>query len=205
MQPPEDKTPQVDSQVPPESGVPSRRRLLHGAITAVPVLLTLASRPVLGNTACATPSAAGSPGSNARTQQVCQGMSASYWSSNPSAWPTPYVAGTSSSSRLRTTAVGGSVTPATLFHSSTTGFAGTLFGGKPLSEVLQMPNTGTQGAGKYCAAALLNARSGRTPPLTETIVRNLWNGLITRGYYEPTAGVKWYADDIVRYIRTTIG
>jgi len=55
------------------------------------------------------------------------------------------------------------------------------------------------------AAALLNARSGRTPVLTEATVRNMWNDLINRGYFEPTAGVRWGATQIISYIRTTMG
>ena len=40
--------------------------------------------------------------------------------------------------------------------------------------------------------------------LSETVVRNMWNDLISRGYYEPTAGIRWTAPDIVAYIKTTI-
>ena len=56
----------------------------------------------------------------------------------------------------------------------------------------------------YIVAALLNARAGRTPMLNETYVRAMWNDLINRGYYEPTAGIRWGATEIVAYIKTTI-
>jgi hypothetical protein len=58
--------------------------------------------------------------------------------------------------------------------------------------------------GRYTVAALLNARSGRSPMLSETVVRNMWNDLINRGYFEPTAGVRWGAAEIAAYIQTTI-
>jgi hypothetical protein len=40
--------------------------------------------------------------------------------------------------------------------------------------------------------------------LSETVVRNMWNDLISRGYFEPTAGIRWGAAEIVAYIQTTI-
>ena len=61
------------------------------------------------------------------------------------------------------------------------------------------------GLGRYIAAALLNARAGRTPVLDEFGVRAMWNDVVTRGYHEPTAGVQWGASQIVAYIRTTMG
>jgi hypothetical protein len=51
---------------------------------------------------------------------------------------------------------------------------------------------------------LLNARAGRSPMLSEAVVRNMWNDLINRGYFEPTAGVRWGAAEIAAYIQTTI-
>ena len=32
----------------------------------------------------------------------------------------------------------------------------------------------------------------------------MWNDLVNRGYYEPTAGIRWGAAEIVAYIKTTI-
>jgi hypothetical protein len=32
----------------------------------------------------------------------------------------------------------------------------------------------------------------------------MWNDLVHRGYYEPTAGVRWAANEITTYIKTTI-
>jgi hypothetical protein len=61
------------------------------------------------------------------------------------------------------------------------------------------------GLGRYVTAALLNARAGRTPVLDEFGVRSMWNDVVNRGYYEPTAGIQWGPAQIVAYIRTTMG
>ena len=63
----------------------------------------------------------------------------------------------------------------------------------------------TDGVGAYFVAALLNARSGRTPVLTETNIRQMWNDVVNLGYYEPAAGIRWTASNVVTYIKTTIG
>ena len=63
----------------------------------------------------------------------------------------------------------------------------------------------TKSVGRYCAAALLNARANRTPVLTETTVRSIWNSYIVNGFFEPTAGVHWGATQIVAYIKSTMG
>jgi hypothetical protein len=58
--------------------------------------------------------------------------------------------------------------------------------------------------GAHIIAAVLNARMGSTPTLTETQVTNIFNEWDVKGYFEPTAGVKWYAADIVLYLKTTM-
>jgi len=80
-----------------------------------------------------------------------------------------------------------------------------LMGAKTLLEVLQMGEAGTNGLAKHCAAALLNAAAGRTPVLSQTQVRNMWNDYNRLGYFEPTAGIRWNATQIVTYIKSTIG
>jgi hypothetical protein len=72
-------------------------------------------------------------------------------------------------------------------------------------EVIDLLQSGgLNSLGCQIVAVLLNARSGRTPMLNETYVRAMWNDLINRGYYEPTAGIRWGAAEIVAYIKTTI-
>jgi hypothetical protein len=229
----------------PQSG--SRRRLLRGGLVAAPVLMTVASRPVLGQVAC-TASAITSINMQSSLNHNCSitsGLSPDKWKTLAAQWPAPYSgvsAATSTSTTSTstvtqksttnnnvllqqqlaaaagytpstTTSTGGTTTSsgssygatATPYHCSTTGLGGRVFAGKSMVEVIDlMQSGGLNSLGRYIVAALLNARSGRTPMLSETNVRAMWNDLINRGYYEPTAGIRWGATEIVAYIKTTI-
>lgn len=210
--------------------------------------MTVASRPVLGATACLSPSAAMSmPTSGSKTTQVCSGLTPDQWEAMGQQWPTPYIGVLASGTTVKsmidvsasttelkltqpvtqrrtpgststtttptqgsTTSTDSSILPGsqpTAFHCPTTGFGGRVFGNRSMMNVLAMSGYGGNlfTLGRYMVAALLNARSGRTPVLNETGVRNMWNDLVNRGYYEPTAGVRWSAPEIVSYIRTTMG
>ena len=230
-----------------------RRRLLQGGLSTGPVLMTVASRPVLGQTACQSPSAfLSAPTSGTRTLQVCSGLTPDQWKAIPDQWPSPYIAGTADSSVVKsltdvnatstdllsstttkstttqrrqpsgtsgtgtvTTGTTGTMTQdptlpspdATLYHCPVTGFGGRVFGQRTMMNVLGMTDGGTNvnSLGRYMVAALLNACSGRTPVLGEDGVRDMWNDLVNRGYYEPSAGIRWDAADIVSYLRTTMG
>ena len=94
----------------------------------------------------------------------------------------------------------------TKFHSKTTGLGGKVFEGASMMDVLQQNAGGGryQMLGRYVAAAMLNAAAGRTPHLDEGTIRQLWNDVITRGYFEPTAGVRWGPTEIVDYLRATM-
>jgi hypothetical protein len=167
-----------------------------GASTA-PVFLTVLSRPVLG-AQCMTASAAGST-ITSLTHQVstCSGSTVSTWSAANTSWPDPY---------KKTTKHGINGWDATQFHCTTTGFNGTCFSTDTMLDVLNLTDDlSLRSVGRYVTAALLNARSGRTPVLSETTVRSMWNSYITKGYYEPTAGIQWQAPQIIAYIKSTIG
>jgi hypothetical protein len=62
---------------------------------------------------------------------------------------------------------------------------------------------GVQSMGRYIVAALLNARAGLTPVLSEATIRTVWNDTINRGYYEPAPGIKWGPSEIIAYVKTT--
>jgi hypothetical protein len=80
------------------------------------------------------------------------------------------------------------------------------FSGKSMLDVMNFTDDGgMKTLGRYISAALLNARSGRTPVLSETTVRQMWNALASGVPFEPTAGVKWGPSEIVAYIKTTMG
>jgi len=234
----------------PASG--ARRRLLQSGLAVGPVLMTVASRPVLGATACTTTSAWMSmTGSTAGKAEVCTGLSPEAWKAEATQWPSPYVGavlgapvsfgsvssisssgpmlgdpinapgvdgsgGTKSATRLSSTSTSSTGTTSvsssssefdkpTRYHCPTTGFAGKVFGTRTMLEVLDVSQGGLEGVGRYMVAALLNARSGRTPVLDETGVRTMWNDLVNNGYYEPTAGIKWTGAEIIAYLQSTMG
>jgi len=169
-----------------------RRRLLKASAGSIPVIATLVSRPVVGQ--CLSPSMSGSIATSiARAPVTCTGQQPSYWAGT-NTWSSPYYAN------------GSNATP---FHSITiTGLLGTTFSTHTMMYVLNhTTDSATCTLGGYIAAALLNAHTGRTPVLSETTVRNMWNAVGpagSPGYYEPTAGVQWGAAQIVAYIKTTM-
>ena len=266
--PPNDPNPSSDS----------RRKLLRGGLAVAPVVMTVASRPVLGQVAC-TASAITSINMQSSINHNCSitsGLSPEKWKTLAAQWPTPYSGagsatgttgtttttttttttrinsnqllqqqlaggGTSSTSSTTTSGTsspytsggttspytsGGTTSPytsgtsspyyaatspyyaatntATMYHCPTTGLGGHVFSQKTMLEVIDVTTGGLGSLGRYTVAALLNARSGRTPMLSETTVRVMWNDLLNRGYYEPTAGIRWGAAEIVAYIKTTI-
>ena len=191
-----------------EMGAPKngRRRFLGAGTVAAPFALTLISQPALGVT-CFTPSRslskntslsqqannsqctnAQSPG-NYKTQQGAT-------TSNAYSWPA-------------------SVPPATLFHptflqgtvSGITSFT-KVNGGSTVSQAMGdvvAINTGDGNLAKHILAAYLNKKGGGgavipDQVLTEAAILNIWSEFVTKGYYTPVAGTKWYPADIVTYL-----
>lgn len=138
---------------------------------------------------------AGSGGNQA--EFICSGLTPAEWKRLAAQWPSPYYA-------VSRPNLGGY--QATLFHCPTTGLDGTMFGDRTMLEVIDIAegDEGNHGLGRYIVAALLNARAGRAPVLSEAAVRDMWNDLMNRGYYEPTAGVEWTAPEIITYLKTTM-
>ena len=63
--------------------------------------------------------------------------------------------------------------------------------------VLKLPDArGRVALAKCVVAALLNARKGWTAPavLSEATAKAIWSSCRTGSFFEPTAGVRWYAD-----------
>ena len=67
-----------------------------------------------------------------------------------------------------------------------------------MMQVLWMNNE----MGGHCVAALLNSALGLTPPLTEIKVVEIFLEYEMKGYFEPTAGVQWYGQDIIYYLNS---
>ena len=197
-----------DSRKPPETPKSdARRRLLRAGLASAPVVMTIASRPVLGATACQAASAGASANSAAaRTVQMCSGLTPDQWKMQAASWPSPYC-GTSASQFGAVSTLSYAQPSATLYHCPTTGFAGRTFGQSTMLEVLDMGENSAslRGLGRWMVAALLNACSGRTPVLDESGVRAMWNDMLNQGYHEPTAGVRWGVPEIIAYLNTTMG
>lgn len=164
----------------------SRRKLLRAGLGASPVILSVASQPVMATTGrCTSASAFGSiNASRPDNLENCGGCKPEYWRNTTCypRWPNGYHAVTSG------------YTPATKFDDC---FGS--YGGYPYRTLLYvMQTTGTGGrdeVARYCAAALLNAAKGLTPSsiLSISKVKSVWSSYVRRGYYEPTAGIRWYA------------
>lgn len=64
-------------------------------------------------------------------------------------------------------------------------------------------NTVQDQLAQHCVAALLNCRAGLTPFCPESTVKEMYNSCRTKGYFNPTAGVRWNASQCIEYIQST--
>lgn len=173
----------------------ARRRLLRGGLSVVPVVLTVASPSVMatggghgggGWGGLCTPASSFASINASRPGKIstCGGCKPHYWAERED-WPSPCRARDYKPWK-------GPSLPATKFHDE---FAGGLCGQMTMLAVLETTNRKYEVA-RYCAAALLNARSGKTPSdvLSVGTVKSVWTSYIDKGYYEPTAGIRWYPD-----------
>jgi hypothetical protein len=188
----------------------SRRRLVQGGAGAAPLLMTLISRPVLGQVTCQSTSAAMSmPTSHAHGQlPVCSGGSPTFWSQpeNFNQWPAGYYpvgsAGPVSLASAGDTATLGGVVghEATLFAPH---FLPSPYPPETTLLAVLKKRGQPHSVARHLAAARLNVASGLVPVLNEATIQTIWLEYTSKGYFEPTAGVKWYAPEIVDYLATT--
>lgn len=160
-----------------------RRRLLRGGLSAAPILATLVSSPVSAGL-CTSGSAYGSlHPSGIRTSQTCGGRSPAAWTGNWGQWP-----------------IGAN----TLFSAC---FSPALSDSTLKLKAVIDPANGYDPVARNCVAALLNASTG--PPLTPPAVlsvayaKAVWSSYAMKGYFEPTAGIRWNGGQIVDWIATT--
>jgi hypothetical protein len=204
----------------------SRRRFAKAGLGGSAVLITLASRPVLGAT-CLTPSAAGSGNHSQHNPIACTPHDVAYWLSQVprnldgnidvnTAWPGQTTLG-------QTT-----YKPSDLFHplftaSSTFEYNdrnGNTGNSYNLYEVLSGKKINDQGKvkgdlkkftdpndiGKWFVAGLLNASANFYGGVIEAIgpdpsVRGIEDEFATNGFFQATAGKKWYASTIIAYLQ----
>lgn len=183
-----------------------RRRFIGKGLKAAPFVLTLASQPSLGAT-CFTPSrslsrntslsqvgkygectGAESPGNYKAQQDI---------SKNAYHWP----ASVSPTDPFHPTFQLGGVDGVTKFLKND----GTQIVSMTFGEVLHTNASGQ--VAFHLIGAYLNVLGGNgavipLSVITTSGIQTIWAEYVTKGYYEPTAGVKWYADEIVAYLKT---
>jgi hypothetical protein len=57
--------------------------------------------------------------------------------------------------------------------------------------------------GMHAVATYLNIRAGKISFLSVEALVNMWFELQTKGYYSPTAGVQWSAEQVKNYLQAT--
>ena len=181
------KTPQDGATAPTSTQEPkssSRRRLLRAGVGASPAILTFVSAPVRATYTTTTASAFASanvsrPGGHGHVP--VSGCKPSWWVSNMSPLPA-----------YCKDAAGNALKFKHLFKGHPT------YDNKTLKQCMQMSSdTGMDGVVKHICAAYLNAMSGKVPATicSAQTAKDIWSAYHSAaGCYEPTAGVKWYAD-----------
>jgi len=186
----------------------TRRNFTKSSLIASGVLLTLASRTALGgNLVCKSPSGFLSGNvSTHGTPTKCVGLTPGYWGTHPAQWPLPYQPGKCENEKNKSCSNSASWEDGTRFRNVFNCQGnGSIYSKYSLMQVIWL--TGQNDPfqlGAHIVSALLNARFGNTPVLSETQVVNIFNEWDLKGFYEPTAGVKWYAADIVAYLQSTM-
>lgn len=162
----------------------ARRRLLLGGARAAPVLMTLVSGPVSASL-CTTGSIWGSmrpSGKQATTS--CAGRSPDAWNAiKNKEWP--------------------SAAPASALFKDV--FSPALNPGDVTLNKVVDPSKSFDTVARYVVAAYVNAAAALTPPeiLNGAKAKEIWTSYKTKGFYEPTAGVRWDSAQIIAWIQTT--
>lgn len=163
-----------------------------------------------------------------KTQPSCGGLSPGGWKAWPSFWPYGYIPGTCNVTKNNSTnnqvdncnswdpqtgtpfhsGIVGTLAKPRSYPAGFPGFSGNVFGDKSLMGVMHLNgNADPARLGMHCVASILNVAKGLVPEtvLTIPVILNMWTATSGGGYYEPTAGVKWYAEDVVNFLASTFG
>lgn len=172
----------------------ARRRLAKAGIGAAGILATLDSRAAMSPMICKSPSGALSGGlsSHYGPEPVCMGLSPGYWKNHTGAWPIPvntlfanvfYVPGNKAT-----------CTPKTR---NTNYLCSTML------NLLTSQSFDKYNLAMHAIATYLNIRSGKINFLTVETLLNMWYEVQTKGFYSPTAGVKWTPEQVKNYLQAT--
>jgi hypothetical protein len=165
----------------------ARRHFARAGAAASGVLMTLHSQPGMACEICTTPSGSLSGGlqSFRGKPPVCAGRTPDYWRTH--SWPV----GTSKA------------TPYTkLFACS--GLAALTYGKSTQGAILEPKSWDLFGVGRHLVACHLNVKAGLSTFQTVTMLQTIWREYQAKGYYTPTAGVRWDGPRIVEYLRGTM-
>jgi hypothetical protein len=172
----------------------TRRRLAKAGIGAAGILATLESRATMSPMICKSPSGALSGGlsSHYGPAPVCQGRSPGYWKNHTSSWPVPITTWFAD-----VFYVSGNRRYCTVKQKNTSYLCSTMLN-------LVSP----QGFDKYnlamhAIATYLNIKSGKINFLSVDTLLAMWADVQIKGYYSPTAGVKWNAEQVKNYLQAT--
>lgn len=173
----------------------ARRRFIRGAAAASPVLLSLVSRPVLGTTRfCSASGFMSGNLSQPQTSQGCGGFSPGYWK-NHSPWPSPYVCGTQNGNGNGSTFTGG-IKFHDVFVKGKYNFG--------TSSMLKVLWTEPGSFAFHTIAALLNAASGINGyTLTTAQVIQIWNQIMSAGYYQASSSLQMFESDAKAFFENT--
>jgi hypothetical protein len=194
----QNRDPEADTSGAPLS--PTRRRFASAGVKTSGVILTLVSSPGMAQSMCKSPSGAlsGNLKSHAGNQTVvCGGKSPGYWKNAPEAWPLGVYPVSDPQHGIVAT------TFASVFPFGWT----SLYQTGSMMDVLNDtdPKQDTYNLGAHLVSAYLNVVTKKISFLTTNGLIGIWHDLCTYGYYSPSAGVKWYPEDVANYLSKTEG
>ncbi|RJG23245.1 hypothetical protein [Massilia cavernae] len=162
----------------------ARRRFARAGLGVSGALVTITSRATMTCEICKPPSGSLSGGltSHHGPPPVCEGRSPGYWQTH-SYWP---------------------CSPTITFGSIFSCAQSSKYYNCSIKDILDPKQWDKDAIGRHMVATYLNIISGKISFLTVIQLQNIWNDLYRRGYYNPTAGVKWYAADVVTYLKGTM-
>lgn len=164
----------------------ARRRFARAGLGVTGALVTISSRAGMACDICTTPSGSLSGGLQSQKPGnvvACEGRSPGYWK-NHDGWPVNKLLAFGAVFRC----------PGNSQYDTCS-----------LSDILDPKEWDQHGIGRHLAATYLNIRSGKIGFLSEMQIQRIWDDLSGPGYYQPKSGVKWYAEDVVDYLKGTMG
>lgn len=161
-----------------------RRQLLRAGMATAPVVMTVASRPVLA-LVCDSPSGFTSLNVSHPGHDVCSGKD-----------PAGVLAEMSADER--------NTKFYKIFPTADSGF-GSVVKDQKLEEVIGHSSEAPWGLAQEIIAAYFNVAKGRIPAsiLTHPAIMHIWQDYDLTGGYSPRAGAQWSYNEIVTYLKTT--